>query len=237
MAKSQQYRDVVVTFGVGRRPEKKVASFKGNLNTPLRAIDHEVMLTAQWILVPAELRQEDPGRVLPLDLELRRQKADRDKRMQLLFEHYEIPAGQWERLAKALAGDFVPGLRIASAPPGKKIMWDRLRCSALRADLDQIREQRPGLSLTDAARIAAKKEPWRSMVSGSKAVENLRRRAYNATAEFTEFFRKFQRDRMRRQPQQQKAATDPKQLEQISGASAVRRYVERWSAQEDWGPY
>lgn len=113
------------------------------------------------------------------------------RRVNLLFDEYEIADRNWMRLAFRLARDFVPGVRMIVATSGRPKVWNALTYAELKISIDEQLSSHPDWQITDAARIIAKKSPWKERVANSKnAVELLRRNYYHADERWVNFLKK-----------------------------------------------
>ena len=135
---------------------KKRPTYKGKLAKPMAALPRFGPLAQESTIKQA------------LDMH----SAEYADRMTLLFDHYEIPHGNFVALASALARDHVPGLQTMKDRPGAKIKWEPLDVARLQVALDTLMRDR-NCTKAHAARILIKQEPWSSMAK--TAVTLLRR--------------------------------------------------------------
>lgn len=164
------------------------------LETPITGISREAIEFTGLMLALAETVGVKPGeRALRwYECELARVEREKKRKCQLLFGHFELREGDWESLARTLADRFIPGLSVTRDRSGAKQRWGPIETAVLRINLEEIQAQRPGRTLSDAARIAAKSPPWKYMIRGSRGWETLRRRAYEARPAFVDALRNAQ---------------------------------------------
>lgn len=107
------------------------------------------------------------------------------RRYELLFAHYAITFGDWQRLAMALAREHVPGFRYAQAKAGAKRTWHSLDRAELKVEIDEMIKEAadPAKGVNWAAGILASKPGrWKDLIRKHSAnpAEVLRRAYYNA---------------------------------------------------------
>ena len=113
------------------------------------------------------------------------------RKVNLLFDEYEIADHNWMRLAFLLAKDFVPGVRMIAATSGRPKVWNALTLAELKIAIDEQISQHSGWQITDAARIIAKNSPWKERVAKSKnPAELLRRNYYQADQRWVNVLKK-----------------------------------------------
>lgn len=105
------------------------------------------------------------------------EQAFRDK-VPLLFEHFQIPPGDWQWLALALAQTHVPGLRsVTPERRGPKRFWT---LSLIRTFVAEMQAEMNGpkkRTISDAANTLARRQEWKDRLKGhSKSAEVLRRK-------------------------------------------------------------
>jgi len=104
-------------------------------------------------------------------------QAVRDK-VPLLFEHFQIPPGDWQWLALALAQTHVPGLRsVTPERRGPKRFWT---LSLIRTFVAEMQAEMNGpkkRTISDAANTLARRQEWKDRLKGhTKPAEVLRRK-------------------------------------------------------------
>ena len=85
------------------------------------------------------------------------------KRMFLLFGAHGISPGDWRGLCYALAEAHVPGFQVAKGRAGRPRKWSDLDRARLVIEVQQTE-----LGATEATRLLAQQEPWRSMLPKTK---------------------------------------------------------------------
>lgn len=104
-------------------------------------------------------------------------EAEIERRLALLFKHYRVPRHKTMALVLAMARDWVPGFQTMRARVGAKSKWGVLDLAHLRLAADVLMAER-GIGRADAARVLAKRDPWRSR---GFSAETLLRRSYGRT--------------------------------------------------------
>lgn len=109
------------------------------------------------------------------------------RKMSLLFDVHGIQRGNWQSLCFALAESHVPGLRVVRKKrTGPVTKWDFFT----RAELF-IAVERTGIqNITEATKILAELEPWRSLVIRVRGAETLRDEYFRVDKGFIESWRK-----------------------------------------------
>jgi|APCry1669190731_1035312.scaffolds.fasta_scaffold53995_2 hypothetical protein len=101
--------------------------------------------------------------------------GERDKKMELLFKHYQIPRGNpnsWNLLALALAIDFVPGMKRGTPPvprDGRPKTWKAGRGELLIAAVEAIMREKQ-VPETFAYHMVAQDEKWKDV--SAKSIRN-----------------------------------------------------------------
>ncbi len=124
-----------------------------------------------------------PGLMLPTHEREQAEKAvdaavaaARSEKLALLFEHYSVQQGNFAVLAMAMAVDLIPGFQFVHEQKrrGRPVKWDELANGYLVVEIERARANNTHLSVKDAARALAKRDPWKSLVDGKNPGETLR---------------------------------------------------------------
>lgn len=99
------------------------------------------------------------------------------RRMGLLFEDYELKAGDWEGLAWRLALDHVSGMTLGKKA-GRVTKWGEFYGALLVLTVEEIVEH-TGFPVSTVAEALAGHEPWKSITKGSTGAVQLRNRYHN----------------------------------------------------------
>ncbi len=147
--------------------------YKGKLSKPIPPVPQNIYLAAALVEYVATSKGLDPkafAGVRERDAAHERQRMEMVARMELLCLHYGVEPHDSTGLAWALAVAHVPGMQIAKDRAGRKTKWTPHICARLRLELEAIQRERHGnLSLTEAARLAAKRGTWSHMAKGQGA--------------------------------------------------------------------
>jgi hypothetical protein len=92
-----------------------------------------------------------------------------------LFAAHNVPLGDWQGLAMALAKAHVPGFK-ATRPPGRPNDWDAKETAEFKVDVDDIAE-RDGLSIVEAIKLVIRTTAWAEKTS-SMTLPALEKRYY-----------------------------------------------------------
>ncbi|EKS9889518.1 hypothetical protein BTK96_006580 [Burkholderia pyrrocinia] len=106
----------------------------------------------------------------------------RTEKLPLLFKHYGVQQGDFVALAMSMAVDLIPGFQVETEVKraGPKTKWDDVARGYLAVELERQRQRNPRQSIKAAAGHLAKREPWKSYVSGADPAERLRQEYENA---------------------------------------------------------
>lgn len=199
---------------------KPAKTFNRKLSTPIKGVPLEVIEWTGLALALADFIGEpaNPEHLALYEKHLARIAEQKQHRYDLLFEHFNTSKGDWEGLARSLAESYVPGLQVMKDRAGAKTKWDPMTVARLRVQLEEIQAEKPGRTLADAARIAAKRPAWRWAAPGKSGWETLRRKAYQADPRFVAI--------MRRIKVTQEEVPVDQDMPGTSAAEHIRRYYE-----------
>jgi hypothetical protein len=91
------------------------------------------------------------------------------RRMILLFDAHSVEHGNWEGLCFALAESHIPGFKMAKGRAGRAKKWQEYDRAQLVLAVEET-----GLNITEATKLLATKEPWKTLISHSRGAAALR---------------------------------------------------------------
>lgn len=140
------------------------ARYYGELNEPI-----ELPQVGGWLKTPEQRRQERDKLLT----------AAFHERRPILFEHYDLAFGDFERLALELAIRHVPGFTWRrGVDKGRPQVWSLANLKALHRDMEAAIAERPMRKVADAARIVARRDPWAQLLKGHKNPAEVLRTKY-----------------------------------------------------------
>lgn len=106
--------------------------------------------------------------------------ASFEKKMPLLFQHFDLLPGDWKALALALAKAHVPGLQpVTPEQRGPKRFWTIALMQAFMTEMQAEIEGPKQRSVSDAANTLAKRQDWKQRLKGyQKPAEVLRHKYF-----------------------------------------------------------
>ena len=101
------------------------------------------------------------------------------RKLLFLFPYFNIPYGDWEQLARAIALAFVPGLKIEDGAPLKKgapIRWTPEAYQTLLREVSEAAGSNPGLSDRRLVLKMVKSDPekWNAKRGDTKDIARVR---------------------------------------------------------------
>lgn len=146
--------------------------YEGDLNKPIPAPPYDAVKSASG---RAEIAQ------ILSDLQ--------QWKLSLLFDAHGVSQGDWQSLCLALAEAHVPGMQITRGRRGRPKKWDFF----MRAQLF-VAVERTGVSnITEATKLLAGVEPWRSLVAHTRGAATLRDEYARTDKGWIEMWRKVHR--------------------------------------------
>lgn len=102
-----------------------------------------------------------------------------EKKMPLLFQHFDLVPGDWKALALALAKVHVPGLQpVTPERRGPKRFWTLSVMQAFMAEMQAEIEGPKKRSVSDAAATLAKRQDWKQRLKGHQKPAEVLRHKY-----------------------------------------------------------
>lgn len=138
--------------------------FRGELSKPI-----ELPVPRGWVVTSEEWKECRQNQLL----------KERQRKLPLLFEQFNLKNGDWEGLALALAYTQVPGLTWIDKPQaGAPRVWTWSMLEELAKDMEEIFVREPDCKVVDAARSLASTEKWKSRLPGRKNLTEVIRAKY-----------------------------------------------------------